>query len=90
MAGTKRGGIKAAETNIGRYGERFYAVIGHRGGMNGHTGGFAADPELARRAGAIGGRISKRGKKLTGKISLAELRKKRMQLEKEFNAMFGY
>lgn len=33
------------------------------GGRNGHTGGFAANPELARVVGAIGGKKSKRGKK---------------------------
>lgn len=62
MAGTKSGGQKAAETNRKRYGTEFYRNIGHKGGKNGHTGGFAANPELARIAGAKGGRISKRGK----------------------------
>jgi general stress protein YciG len=61
MAGTRQGGRKAAEKNKERYGENFYANIGRIGGKAGHTGGFAADPELARRAGAIGGRKSKRG-----------------------------
>lgn len=62
MAGTKAGGAKAAETNRREYGDDFYRNIGHKGGQNGHTGGFAANPELARIAGAKGGRISKRGK----------------------------
>lgn len=61
MAGTKLGGKKAAEENKRRYGSDFYANIGRIGGKAGHTGGFAADPELARRAGAIGGKKSKRG-----------------------------
>ena len=61
MAGTKIGGQKAAATNKARHGLDFYARIGRMGGRNGHTGGFAADPELAKRAGAIGGRKSKRG-----------------------------
>ena len=61
MAGTKAGGKHAAETNIKLYGKDFYARIGRRGGKAGHTGGFAADPELARRAGAIGGKKSRRG-----------------------------
>lgn len=61
MAGTKAGGRKAAATNKEKYGDNFYANIGRRGGKAGHTGGFAADPELARRAGAIGGKRSKRG-----------------------------
>lgn len=61
MSGTKAGGLKAAATNKKRHGEGFYARIGAKGGRNGHTGGFASNPELARIAGAIGGRKSKRG-----------------------------
>lgn len=62
MAGTKAGGKKAAETNKAKYGRDFYQEIGRKGGRNGHLGGFAANPELAKIAGAKGGRISKRGK----------------------------
>lgn len=62
MAGTKLGGAKARETNYAKHGRDFYARIGAMGGKNGHTGGFAANPELAKRAGAIGGRKSRRGK----------------------------
>ena len=62
MAGTRAGGIKAAATNKKKYGKGFYAHIGAIGGRNGHTGGFAANPELAKIAGQKGGRISKRGK----------------------------
>jgi general stress protein YciG len=61
MAGTTAGGRKAAQTNRKKYGHDFYAEIGRKGGRNGHTGGFAANPELAKIAGAIGGRKSKRG-----------------------------
>ena len=61
MAGTKAGGIKAAQTNKAKYGKEFYARIGAKGGRLGHTGGFAANPSLARLAGAKGGRLSKRG-----------------------------
>ena len=62
MAGTTSGGQKAAETNKRLYGKDWYAKIGQIGGRNGHTGGFAANPELAREAGRKGGLISKRGK----------------------------
>jgi len=62
MAGTKAGGVKAAATNKARHGKDFYANIGAKGGRNGHTGGFAANRELARVAGAKGGRISRRTK----------------------------
>ena len=61
MSGTKIGGIKARNANIERYGKDFYRRIGAIGGRNGHTGGFASNPELAKIAGAKGGRISRRG-----------------------------
>lgn len=61
MSGTKAGGLKAAQTNRAKYGKGFYSQIGRKGGQNGHTGGFAANPALARIAGAKGGRISRRG-----------------------------
>lgn len=61
MPGTKLGGLKAAATNKKRHGEDFYKKIGAKGGHNGHTGGFAANPTLARLAGSKGGRLSKRG-----------------------------
>lgn len=68
MAGTKIGGMRAAETNKRKYGEDFYERIGRRGGQNGHTGGFATVDEngvhtLAITAGRKGGLISRRGMK---------------------------
>lgn len=60
MAGTKEGGKKASLTNKEKYGEDFYKNIGSIGGKLGTTGGFFANRELARIAGAKGGRISKR------------------------------
>ena len=62
MAGTKEGGQKAAATNRTRHGKDFYAKIGAKGGKLGTTGGFAANRDLARLAGAKGGRISRRRK----------------------------
>lgn len=61
MSGTKIGGRKAAKTNIKLHGKDFYKRIGQIGGRNGHTGGFAANPELARIAGRKGGKKSRRG-----------------------------
>ena len=61
MAGTKAGGLKAAATNKERHGDDFYSRIGRKGGQRGTTGGFWADRELAKPAGAKGGRNSKRG-----------------------------
>jgi len=63
MAGTKAGGKLAAATNKTKYGSDFYAKIGAKGGKLCHTGGFAANRELARVAGARGGRMSRRSKK---------------------------
>jgi len=63
MAGTVQGGKRAAATNIKRHGADFYKKIGAMGGKNGNTGGFAANRELARIAGAKGGKISRRTKK---------------------------
>lgn len=64
MAGTISGGKAAAATNKLKYGADFYARIGAIGGKKGHTGGFFANRELARIAGARGGRISKRTKRV--------------------------
>ena len=66
MAGTKAGGLKAAQKNLQKD-PNFYAKIGAKGGKNGHTGGFAANPELARVAGRKGGMISRRTKKTDDK-----------------------
>ena len=62
MAGTAEGGKKAAAKNKELYGDNFYATIGAKGGRLGTTGGFAANRDLAREAGRIGGLKSKRGK----------------------------
>lgn len=60
MAGTKAGGEAAAVTNKKKYGADFYHKIGKRGGEASNTGGFAANPELAREAGRKGGTLSSR------------------------------
>ena len=61
MAGTAKGGRLAAEKNKQKHGADFYTRIGRMGGQKGKTGGFAANRELARQAGAKGGSISRRG-----------------------------
>ena len=61
MAGTKAGGLKAAKKNLEKDPD-FYKKIGAIGGKKGRTGGFAANPELARIAGRKGGKISRRTK----------------------------
>ena len=62
MAGTRDGGRRAAATNKQRYGSNFYEMIGRKGGQISRGGGFAKNPELARVAGARGGRASRRTK----------------------------
>ena len=68
MAGNREGGLKAAVKNKARDPD-FYAKIGRKGGKAGHTGGFAANRELASIAGRKGGKISKRGK---AKVNLGD------------------
>lgn len=60
MAGTKEGGLRAAESNKAKYGEDFYAKIGAKGGKKGRTGGFYQNRDLARLVGSIGGKKSSR------------------------------
>lgn len=68
MAGSKLGGLKTRDTNYKRHGKDFYKKIGSKGGKKGAKDGilkgFAANPELARKAGMIGGKKSKRSKSL--------------------------
>lgn len=75
MAGTKIGGMKAAQTNKALYGDNFYATIGSAGGKRtmdsgAKPKGFAIarsypldDPRHPANAGRKGGAISKRTKK---------------------------
>ena len=62
MAGTKEGGDKTAVTNKVKHGRDFYTKIGRKGGSAKHKTPrwFEAHPELARKAGAIGGKRSSR------------------------------
>lgn len=58
--GTHKGGMVAAAKNKRKFGRDFYVKIGREGGKKGHTGGFFGRPELASRAGKIGGAVSRR------------------------------
>lgn len=65
MAGTVEGGKKAAAANLANN-PNFYAEIGAKGGSRKTPdGGFGANKALARQVGAIGGRRSMRGYKLS-------------------------
>lgn len=78
MARPKRGteGAEMAtqrwrKTMLEKYGgedgvHKMMQMIGSKGGQRGHTGGFAANRELARTAGAKGGKISRRTGTTTG------------------------
>lgn len=85
MSGTREGGIKARQTNLKKYGKNFYKNIGYLGGINGHTGGFAADSNRAKEAGRKGGLKSKRG---MSKNTPARISAIRSLLEK--NATIAY
>ena len=61
MAGTRAGGLTSAAKVLARDPD-FYKRIGAKGGRNGTTGGFYENRELARVAGAKGGRASRRKK----------------------------
>lgn len=63
MSGTKAGGLKASKTMKEKYGENYFAEMGRKGGLNGHTGGFYANRELASIAGRKGGLKSRRRRK---------------------------
>ena len=67
MSGTKEGGEAMRATMIERYGsieawKQHMRELAHKGGKNGHTGGFFADRNRASWAGYKGGKVSKRGK----------------------------
>lgn len=83
MGGTRIGGKRAAKTNKALHGKDFYKRIGKLGGQNSHTGGFAANRELARKAGAIGGKKSSRAGVKNGE-SRAKKQEKKSFLKKIF------
>ena len=84
MAGYKKGTpgylaqqAKYHQTLVSKFGseeamKNYYREIAAIGGRNGHTGGFAANPENARIAGRKGGAISSRS---ATKKTLEERRK---------------
>lgn len=68
MAGTLKGGKKAAATIKAKYGEDFYRIQGALGGRANVPKGFGVNPELARIAGAKGGRISRKRKRAKASV----------------------
>lgn len=64
--GAEEATLKWRKTMQQKYGgaagvHKMMSRIGAKGGRNGHTGGFASNPALARLAGKKGGQRSKRG-----------------------------
>lgn len=72
MSGTKAGSLKAVATINKRYGPGYWSRIGSTGGKVKGPKGFALDRELARTAGSIGGKRSKRGKRPVDAHSLTD------------------
>ena len=92
MAGTKLGGRKAAATNKEKHGEDFYKRIGTLGGSKSHreTRPFTVNPELARAAGAKGGKMSRRGSsKQPHKKKQVEI-KPTAEVDKTKKGLFGW
>lgn len=72
MSGTKSGSIKAKRSIIERHGEDFWKRIGQRGGLARVPKGFSLNHEFASKVGAIGGRNSKRRKKVTNDLQTTD------------------
>ena len=87
MSGTLEGGCKARDKNYKRFGKDFYRNIGRKGGSapTSKPKGFAANPELARTAGAKGGSKSRRTgiKNGEGKTSNRDIEMMEKILEQE-------
>lgn len=64
MAGTKEGAKTTAATNKEKYGSDYYKRIGAMGGRKKVPKGFSMRRDVARIAGAKGGRISRLPKKI--------------------------
>lgn len=64
MSGTKEGAKKAVFSVRQRHGEDFYRLIGVIGGSKKVAKGFAVNRELAKLAGAKGGKKSRRNKNI--------------------------
>jgi uncharacterized protein len=60
MAQTKEGAAKAVAKIREKYGDLHYHRIATKGGQASRTGGFYGRPDLARIAGAKGGKVSSR------------------------------
>lgn len=85
MSGSKTGGLKAAETNKKQHGENFYSEIGKIGGaVKGVKKGFAANPDLAKSAGKLGGsksvRVWTEEDKINHGIKIREARARRHEV----------
>lgn len=78
------GGKLAALTNKRQHGENFYSEVGKIGGsVKGVKKGFAANPDLAKSAGSLGGKNSRRvwtkEDKINHGIKIREARAKKEQ-----------
>ena len=89
MTGTRAGALKARETNLKRHGKNFYKKIGRKGGKNGfgpdYKGGFGGNHELARIAGAKGGKKSSRAGVKNGQGGKKKKAAKKSLIQRIFN-----
>lgn len=97
MSGTRLGGVKAAENIKKKYGDDFFKKIGQIGGKA-PVGGFSKNPQLAKKAGAMGGKKSRRSAPITycvydldGRLLMAGPPKKIAELtEYSLNTLHNY
>ena len=77
MSGNRAGGLKAAKTNKDRYGDDFFKNIGTLGGKASMGSGFGlmkvgrdglTGPQRAKKWGAVGGALSKKGRNKTKEV----------------------
>lgn len=59
MNAHQKAGKLAAKRIKDKYGKDFFKTIGAKGGTISRGGGFTNDPDRAREAGKLGGRLSK-------------------------------
>ena len=82
MAGNRAGGLRSAETNKRLYGEDFYKKIGKAGGEKSQGGGFAANREIARLAGRVGGMTSRKNSIPITAVEIEEIKQAKLALDK--------
>jgi len=94
MAGTKEGGLIAAEVNKQKYGNDFYKKIGAIGGKKSKTGGFASnvigpDGLTGRERARIFGNIYGKNTTPSKKITKSDLKARRARARRQYEATYA-